>query len=361
MYEKYLKRIMDCLLSGIALVCFSPVILIIALLVRFKLGTPIIYKQNRPGRNEKLFKLFKFRSMTNETDEDGNLLPDEKRLSRFGRILRATSLDELPELVNIFKGDMSIVGPRPLLIRYLPFYKEEERARHSVRPGLTGLAQINGRNNLDWNTRINFDIQYVKHITFVGDMKIILQTIGKVLKKSDIASGEELIMQDLDKEREWMVKMIDIQYIKMNTDDIEKYRNELILLMRMILADNISQNYPGDLAEQYVSKMSDYVSDGSAIIFGAVHEGILVGFSWAYEMTIFGERRMHVDMIGVDLKFRRSGIAKKLLEKQIKEAKKCNIYIIEAMTTKANKNSYNWFHSIGFDDERVKVKLELMK
>lgn len=204
MYERFFKRVFDCLLSGIALIVLSPVILITAILVRIKLGSPVIFKQERPGKEEKLFKLFKFRSMTDERDEKGNLLPDEKRLPRFGRILRTTSLDELPELVNIFKGDMAIVGPRPLLVRYLPFYKPEERIRHSVRPGLTGLAQINGRNNLDWDERIGLDVQYVKKITFLGDLKIIFQTVGKVLKRSDIASGEQLIMQDLDKERAWM-------------------------------------------------------------------------------------------------------------------------------------------------------------
>ena len=201
MYERFFKRVFDCLLSGIALIVLSPIILITAILVRIKLGSPVIFKQERPGKDEKLFKLFKFRSMTDERDEKGNLLPDEKRLPRFGRILRTTSLDEL---INIFKGDMAIVGPRPLLVRYLPFYKPEERVRHSVRPGLTGLAQINGRNNLDWDERISLDVQYVKKITFLGDLKIIFQTVGKVLKRSDIASGEQLIMQDLDKERAWM-------------------------------------------------------------------------------------------------------------------------------------------------------------
>ena len=206
MYGKYLKRLIDCFLSGIALIVLSPVMLVIAILIRIKLGSPVIFKQDRPGRNEKIFTMFKFRSMTDEKDADGNLLPDEKRLPRFGRILRTTSLDELPELVNIFRGDMSIVGPRPLLVRYLPYYKPDEKIRHSVRPGLTGLAQVNGRNNLDWDERIGFDIQYVQKITFLGDIKIILQTIGKVLKRSDIASGEQLIMQDLDKERAWMIE-----------------------------------------------------------------------------------------------------------------------------------------------------------
>lgn len=206
MYEKFFKRVLDCFLSGMGIIVLSPIMFVTGLLVRFKLGRPVIFMQERPGRDEKLFKLYKFRTMTDDRDKDGNLLPDEKRLPRFGRILRTTSLDELPELVNIFKGDMAIVGPRPLLVRYLPFYKPEERIRHSVRPGLTGLAQVNGRNYLDWDARIGLDVKYVQKITFWVDLKIILQTVGKVLNRSDIASGEQLIMQDLDKERAWMLE-----------------------------------------------------------------------------------------------------------------------------------------------------------
>ena len=206
MYRNCFKRLFDCFLSGLALVVLSPVILVVALLVKAKLGAPVIFKQQRPGRCEKFFELYKFRTMSDERNSNGELLPDEERLTKFGRMLRTTSLDELPELVNIFKGDMAIVGPRPLLVRYLPFYKPEERVRHSVRPGLTGLAQINGRNNLSWDERISLDVQYVKTITFVGDIKIIVKTVGKVLTRSDIASGEQLIMQDLDEERFWMLK-----------------------------------------------------------------------------------------------------------------------------------------------------------
>ena len=206
MYSRYIKRLLDFIFSGIALIVLSPIILAVALLVRIKLGSPVIFKQERPGKNEKLFGLYKFRTMTDEKDGEGNLLPDEDRLTNFGRTLRTTSLDELPELVNIFKGDMSIVGPRPLLIRYLPYYKNEERIRHDVRPGLTGLAQINGRNNLNWDERLGLDVGYVKKITFIEDTKIVLKTIGKVLRRSDIASGEQLVMQNLDVEREWMMK-----------------------------------------------------------------------------------------------------------------------------------------------------------
>lgn len=172
MYAKYIKRILDFILSLIALIVLSPVLLVVAILVRIKLGSPIIFKQQRPGKDEKIFTLYKFRTMTDKKDENGNLLPDSERLTKFGKVLRSTSLDELPELVNILKGDMSIVGPRPLLIRDMLFMTDEQRKRHTVRQGLTGLAQINGRNNINWEEKLEYDLQYIKNITFVGDVKI---------------------------------------------------------------------------------------------------------------------------------------------------------------------------------------------
>lgn len=203
-YQKWVKRVLDIVLSGIGIIILSPVVLGTALLVRIKLGSPVVFKQKRPGKDDKLFELYKFRTMNDMKDETGELLPDEQRLTPFGRWLRTTSLDETPELINIFKGDMSIVGPRPLLVRYLPYYKDEERIRHAVRPGLTGLAQINGRNNLDWDQRLALDREYVEDITFVKDVNILLKTVAKVFRRSDIASGEQLLMQDLDIERSWM-------------------------------------------------------------------------------------------------------------------------------------------------------------
>jgi undecaprenyl phosphate N,N'-diacetylbacillosamine 1-phosphate transferase len=190
-YERFVKRGLDAFLATGALIVLSPVLLIISLLVRIKLGSPVLFSQERPGKDEKIFKLYKFRSMTNEKDENGNLLPNEKRLTSFGRKLRSTSLDELPELLNIAKGDMSIIGPRPLLIRYLPAYTDEEKHRHDVRPGLTGLAQINGRNFVKWDQRLAFDVEYVKHITFAGDAKIFFKTILKVFKHDDIAENPD--------------------------------------------------------------------------------------------------------------------------------------------------------------------------
>lgn len=186
-YRKYIKRPMDFILSLIAIIVLSPVMLIVALLVRINLGSPVIFKQERPGLNEKIFTMYKFRTMTDERDENGELLPDRERLTKFGKFLRSTSLDELPELFNILKGDMSIVGPRPLAVIYLPYYNEREKLRHTVRPGLTGLAQINGRNTVNWEDRFNFDIKYVENITFLLDMSIILKTLLKVFKREGVA------------------------------------------------------------------------------------------------------------------------------------------------------------------------------
>ena len=201
MYAKYIKRILDFILSLLAIIILSPIMLIIYILVRIKLGKPAIFKQQRPGKNEKIFTLYKFRTMTDEKDEDGNLLPDEKRLTKFGKMLRSTSLDELPEMFNILKGDMSFVGPRPLLTKYLSYYTEEEKHRHDVRPGLTGLAQINGRNTTNWKERFEYDIKYTQDISFLNDIKILLKTIMKVIKKQDILVGKEQILLDLDVER----------------------------------------------------------------------------------------------------------------------------------------------------------------
>ena len=191
MYKKFLKRIFDILASILFVILFWWLYVFIFCLIKYKLGSPVIFKQYRPGLNEKIFTLYKFRSMTDEKDEYGNLLPDEKRLTKFGRILRNTSLDEIPEVWNILKGEMSIVGPRPLLVEYLKYYKKSEKIRHTVRPGLTGWAQINGRNITPWDERLKQDIFYVENISFIFDIKIILLTIIKVFKRSDIKVGKE--------------------------------------------------------------------------------------------------------------------------------------------------------------------------
>lgn len=192
-YEKYVKRPLDCMLATGALIVLSPVMGATALIVKHKLGSPVIFKQERPGKDEKPFKLYKFRTMTDERDSEGNLLSDGERLTQLGRFLRSTSLDELPELFNIAKGDMSFIGPRPLLVQYLPYYTDREKHRHDVRPGLSGLAQVNGRNLVKWDERLAFDVDYVDKITFKGDAAIFLKTISKVFSREDVAVDTEAV------------------------------------------------------------------------------------------------------------------------------------------------------------------------
>lgn len=194
-YERFFKRPMDFILSAFAIILFSPILLTVSYFVRIKLGSPILFKQERPGLNEKIFTMYKFRTMTEEKDESGQLLPDNIRLTKFGRMLRSTSLDELPELFNIIKGEMSIVGPRPLLVQYLPLYNTHQKRRHDVRPGLTGKAQVNGRNSINWEDKFNLDIEYVDNISFLEDCKIILMTIKKIIVREGINSNTASTME----------------------------------------------------------------------------------------------------------------------------------------------------------------------
>ncbi|WP_272911157.1 sugar transferase [Priestia megaterium] len=187
-YRRYIKRLLDIILSLVAIIFLSLLFLTVAFLVRVKLGSPVLFKQKRPGMNEKVFLMYKFRTMTDERDQDGELLPDDVRLTKFGKFLRSTSLDELPELFNILKGDMSLVGPRPLLVQYLPLYNEYQKRRHEVRPGLSGLAQVNGRNTISWEDKFDLDVRYVENLSFLLDIKIIFFTIKKVFIREGINS-----------------------------------------------------------------------------------------------------------------------------------------------------------------------------
>lgn len=195
-YESFIKRPQDFLCALVGLICLSPVLVTTAILVRIKLGSPVLFTQDRPGIDGKIFKLYKFRSMTDERDGKGALLPDKLRLTSFGRALRASSLDELPELLNMLKGDMSVVGPRPLLVRYLPRYNEHQARRHEVRPGFTGLAQVNGRNSISWEDKFDYDVEYVDNVSFIGDWKIIFKTIMIVLNKDGISSATSVTMEE---------------------------------------------------------------------------------------------------------------------------------------------------------------------
>lgn len=195
MIYKYIKRILDIISSLLAIIILSPLLAVTAVLVKTKLGSPVLFKQERPGKDEKIFTLMKFRTMTDERDENGELLPDEVRLTKFGKFLRSTSIDELPELFNILKGDMSVIGPRPLLVQYLPYYTEEERHRHDVRPGLTGWAQVNGRNTVSWEDKFDMDVHYVDNYSFAMDVKILFMTVLNVLKKEGISSETSATME----------------------------------------------------------------------------------------------------------------------------------------------------------------------
>ncbi len=194
-YKRFIKRPMDFCLSLAAIIVLSPVFLVLFLMVRIKLGSPVIFKQQRPGLNENIFTLYKFRTMTDQRDEKGALLPDDKRLTKFGDFLRSTSLDELPELLNVLRGDMAVIGPRPLLVQYLPLYNERQKRRHQVRPGLSGLAQVNGRNAISWEAKFDLDVEYVDSISFVGDWKIILLTIKRVFKREGINANTSTTME----------------------------------------------------------------------------------------------------------------------------------------------------------------------
>lgn len=196
LYAKFVKRILDFVLSLMAVAVLSPFIVLFSLIGAVLMHGNPFFIQERPGRNEKTFKLIKFRTMTNKTDREGNLLPDEQRLTAYGKFLRSTSIDEIPELINIIKGDMSIIGPRPLLVKYLPLYNDYQKHRHDVRPGLTGYAQVHGRNALSWQQKFNMDIQYVEHITFIGDLKILAETVAKVIKREGISSETSVTMEE---------------------------------------------------------------------------------------------------------------------------------------------------------------------
>lgn len=206
MYKKFFKRFFDIILSLIAIIILSPVYLVVSILVLIFMGWPILFKQPRPGKNEKIFNMYKFRTMTNKKDKDGNLLPDDQRLPKFGKFLRKTSLDELPEFFCILNGTMSFVGPRPLLVKYLPYYTDEEHHRHDVRPGLTGWAQANGRNLVNWDERFKLDLEYVNNVSLKMDIKVILKTISVVLKHEGITDGKTETMTFLDEERKGKCK-----------------------------------------------------------------------------------------------------------------------------------------------------------
>jgi lipopolysaccharide/colanic/teichoic acid biosynthesis glycosyltransferase/ribosomal protein S18 acetylase RimI-like enzyme len=371
-YIKFMKRTMDIVLALLAIIVLSPVLLIVNWLVRVKLGSPRIFKQTRIGLNEKTFTLYKFRTMTDKREDNGELLSDEARLTKFGKMLRKTSVDELPELFNVLKGDMSIVGPRPLLLRYLPFFREEERVRSIVRPGITGLAQIRGRNSLGWDERFQSDILYVKQLSFLLDIKIIVRTIFVVFKREDILVGSEHVLKDLDDERQGEFstpvedkprkKPVEIRFISIE----ELIRNHTSIIE--LLKDNLLINFPyvkedikelDALAKVGYNKMLRFQQDGSAILLGAFEEGKIIGFLWAYPSEVLGEKRLHIVHFIVNSSARSEGIGTKLLSLLENIASEKEIKKFELMATVENVNTMKFYKSKGFVTVRVQLEKEL--
>lgn len=346
MYKKFFKRFFDIILSLIAIIILSPVYLIISVLVFIFMGWPILFKQPRPGKNEKIFNMYKFRTMTNKKDKDGNLLPDEQRLPKFGRFLRKTSLDELPEMFCILTGTMSFVGPRPLLVEYLPYYTPKEHHRHDVRPGLTGWAQVNGRNSLKWDDRFNKDLEYVNNITFLFDIKIILLTVKKVLFKEDVQMGEELHFSRLDIERgpKPILKKITIKDFKKNKADLYD------CILELKKNDSIESN-------KIIENMETYLNDKSAIIICPYVENKIVGFIWGYYIS---NKKIHINYFSVLGKYRNNGFGTKLIKKIISDNKDSKLELLVKKDNAKAINFYtkNGFIKEGYSEEKIKMIME---
>lgn len=334
MYQKYIKRLLDIILSLIAIIITLPIFLITGILVLIFLGKPAIFRQKRPGKKEKIFTMYKFRTMSNKKDKDGNLLPDELRLTKLGKFLRKTSLDEIPEFINILKGDMSFVGPRPLLVEYLPYYTGEEHHRHDVRPGLTGLAQISGRNNLNWDKRFKKDIEYVENIRFLFDLRIILLTIKKVLFKEDVQMGEELNFSRLDIERDTK-----IVYKKINIKEFKKNINSIFNCILELKKNNSFES------NKIIANMELYLKDKSAIIICPYVENKIVGFILGYHIS---KDIIHINYFSVLNKYRNNGIGTKLIKKMIFDNKNSKI---ELLVNKDNTKAIKFYLKNGFVKE----------
>ena len=346
MYKKYIKRILDIILSLIAIIITLPIFLIVGILILIFIGQPAIFRQKRPGKNEKIFTMYKFRTMTNKKDEDGNLLPDELRLTKLGKFLRKTSLDEIPEFINILKGDMSFVGSRPLLVEYLPYYTEEEHHRHDVRPGLTGLAQVSGRNLLNWDDRFKKDLEYVDNISFLFDIKIILLTIKKVLFKEDIQMGEELHFSRLDIERGPKPT-----FKKITINDFRKNKSDLYDCILELKKNNSKES------DKIIINMERYLNDKSAIIICPYVENKIVGFIWGYYLS---NNKIHINYFSVLGKYRNNGFGTKLIKKIISDNKDSKL---ELLVNKDNSKAIKFYIKNGFtkeeySEEKIKMIME---
>lgn len=356
-YRKYGKRMIDFTFAMIALVILSPLFFIMALLVRANLGSPILFKQKRPGLNEKIFTIYKFRTMTEERDESGNLLADSLRLTKVGKFFKSTSLDELPELWNIVRGDMAIVGPRPLLTKYLPYYSESEKQRHNVRPGLTGLAQINGRNNLEWDSRLSLDIDYVRHHSFYFDIKIVGKTILKVCKREGFAVIDQASLQDLHIERgKKQISIKTLQY-----EDFLFYKERINEFLIDAYENNfgVSHEYSEKISLEKLISLNVYLNQQKAILIGAFDQEDLIGFAWIFKHENLAETILHVNHIIVDTRYRSTGIGKKLLSEVELYATKLCVDSIDLFVSENNKAAINLYEKMGFKTERRYLKKRL--
>lgn len=334
MYRKFFKRFFDFILSLLALIILSPILLILIILGYFYMGGNPFFTQERPGKNGEIFKLIKFRTMDNRKDKDGNLLPDEVRLNRYGKMLRKTSLDELPELINILKGDMSIIGPRPLLVEYLPYYTEEEMHRHDVRPGLTGLAQVSGRNLLNWEARFKKDLEYIDNISLKEDVKIILMSVKKVLFKEDITEcpSKQLTFKSLDEER----RIVGDKIIKLRPRILRKYKDNIFECLGAF------EDKTNVEKMNIVENMQKYVSNGSANVYAYFLEDQIVGFVWGYEIS---NKTIHINYFCVVEQFRNKNIGSKLLETFTENFKG---FKFELLVEKNNVKAINFYKKNGF-------------
>ena len=360
MYARYIKRWLDFILSLLAITILSPILLIVAILVRIKLGAPVIFKQKRPGLHEKIFTLYKFRTMTDEKDKNGNLLPDDQRLTKFGKLLRSTSLDELPELFNILKGDMSIVGPRPLLVKYLPYYTEEERHRHDVRPGLTGLAQVSGRNFLNWEDRFKIDCKYASKVAFFKDVSIVLKTILKVFKKENIMiSTNELTFDDLDKVRR--EKDIHYEVKKANYEFYEEYYTQLYSLLLMSAQINLSNiNNVQEFVNQRLNLLKNSLKNKTAIVFYIKVGDCLCGFIWAYLKDDMA-KEVHITDIVVDKKYQNQRYGTKLIETLYIYSKNLNYKYMSLLVTSDNINAVKFYEKKDFYEFRKVMRKDILQ
>lgn len=355
-YRNYGKRLLDLFLALALLIILSPVFCLLAVSIRISLGSPVIFRQRRPGRNEKMFTLYKFRTMADKADALGRLLPDSERLTGFGRFLKSTSLDELPELINILRGDMSFIGPRPLLARYLPYYREEERLRHLIRPGLSGLAQIHGRNYLGWDKWLAYDVQYVNTVSLFLDLKIIVKTLRKVLYRDGFAVTDLLPLKDLDEERSNF-----LWFGKLSSGDFSAHKEEI----KAFLIALYETNYPSanlnskELGEEKVNQLEHYIETGKAVLFGVIKQSELIGFLWAFPYELAGEARLHVNQFIVASKYRGMGIGTRLLQEAEDYAFEAGIPSVDLFVAENNTKAMEFYEASGYKTERRGMKKKL--